>query len=138
MKVFFDTSCFIALFIKQEATHFQVVEKYESYKKKRAISLTSDYILDELYTRLTYDFGKHVVGKIIKTLKEAIEKEELRILRIDERIFQKSLVVMLKFADHKISFTDATTYVLCKDFAIDEIFTLDRDFKKMRLPVAFN
>ena len=51
-------------------------------------------------------------------------------------IEQKAKEILLKFFEHKVSFTDATTYVLCKDFKIDEVFTLDSDFRKMGLTVA--
>ena len=137
MKVFIDTGAFIAFFVKEEITHQKVMEKYQQYKQQRALFLTSDYILDELYTRLMYDFGKNITQQKIRTLAQSIEKEELKILNVDEIIFEKATEVFLRFAEHKISFTDATTYVLCKNFAIDEIFTLDKDFKRMRLTTSF-
>lgn len=137
MKAFFDTSFFIALFIRQEKYHPKVTGKYQDYKKQRALLFTSDYILDELFTRIAYDFGGNTLEKIIKTIQKTITAEELRILRIDERIFQKAIIVMQKFSDKKISFTDATTYILMKDFALDEIATLDSDFKRMRLQTSF-
>lgn len=137
MKVFFDTSAFLALFIKEETHHKEVASKYLAYKQQRALFLTSDYVLDELYTRLIYDFGKSIAQDRINTLRESINNEELRVLNVDEIIFKKAYEPFIKFADHKISFTDATTYVLYKDFAIDEIFTLDRDFKRMRLNTSF-
>ena len=137
MKVLLDTSAFIALFVKEEPSHSKVSEKYLSYKQQRALLLTSDYILDELYTRLMYDFGKNITKQKIETLTDSIEKGELKILSIDEAIFKKATAVFTKYAEHKISFTDATTYVLYKDFAIDEIFTLDRDFKRMRAKTSF-
>ena len=137
MKVFIDTGAFIAFFVKEEITHQKVMEKYQQYKQQRALFLTSNYILDELYTRLMYDFGKNITQQKIRTLAQSIEKEELKILNVDEIIFEKAIEVFLRFAEHKISFTDATTSVLYKDYALDEIFTLDKDFKRMRLATSF-
>lgn len=137
MKVFFDTSVFIAFFIEEETYHQAVTDKYLQYRKQRATLLTSEYILDELYTRLMYDFGKNITQKRIEVLSQSINKRELQILNIDEIIFKKALDIFIKFGDHPISFTDATTYVLFKTFALDEIFTLDNDFKKMRLNTSF-
>jgi predicted nucleic acid-binding protein len=137
MKIFFDTSFFIALFVNKEKYHQRVKDKYNYYKNQRAVFFTSDYILDELFTRIGYDFGARILDKIIKILQKGIKEEELRVLRIDERTFQKATAVMLKFSDQKISFTDATTYVLSRDFALDEIATLDADFIKMRLQSSF-
>ncbi len=137
MKVFFDTGAFLAFFIKEEPKHKEVLTKYLQYKQQSALFLTSDYILDELYTRLMYDFGKIIAENRIKTLTESINNQELKVFRVDEVIFKKAHEPFIKFAEHKISFTDATTYVMYKDFAIDEIFTLDKDFKKMRLNTSF-
>ena len=137
MKVFFDTSAFIALFVKKDFNHPKVFKKYQEYKKYRAYFLTSDYVLDELYTRLIYDFGKKVCAQVIKSLGLVEKAGELEILKVDQSIFQKSLKVIIRFAEHKISFTDATIFTMFKDFKLDELFTLDSDFKKLRIPVSF-
>lgn len=135
MKVFIDTSAFVALLVEDETDHKKIAKKYLHYRKQRALFITSDYILDELFTRLLYyklDIKKH-----IDKLKESISRKEMVVLHIDEGIFDKSVDAFFKFYDHKISFTDATTYVLYKDFSLDEVFTLDDNFKKMRVPTSF-
>ncbi len=137
MKVFFDTGAFIALFISKEKYHKQITSKYRSYRKQRALFYTSYYILDELFTRLIYDFGKSATEKVKVSLAKSIEKEEVKVLDIDEATFAKSLNSLLKFAEHKISFTDATTYNLFRDLQLDEVFTLDSDFKKIGLKTSF-
>jgi len=137
MKIFIDTGAFIALFASSEKHHRLVSKQYADYRKQRAIFFTSYYILDELFTRLMYDFGKSLTQKAIEILNRAIEKEELSIFDIDEAIFKKSQEVLIKFSEHKISFTDATSYILYKDFGMDSIFTLDDDFKKIRISTSF-
>lgn len=132
MKVFIDTGAFVALFVDKEQFHKEVANKYYDYRQQRTILFTSYYVLDELFTRLLY-YRKADIKKHIEKLKTAIAANELTVMQIDEALFAKSLEVFLKFSEHKISFTDATTYVLYKDFAIDEVFTLDSDFKKMRV-----
>ena len=73
----------------------------------------------------------------VNLIREIIASEELTVLDIDSQIFKKAEDIFLKFSDHKISFTDATSYVLYKDFSLDEVFTLDTDFKKMRISTSF-
>lgn len=136
MKVFIDTSAFIALFVAKDENHSPITRQYSTYRKQRALFFTSDYILDELFTRLMYDFGKGPTLKVLSLIKQAIANEELNVLHIDNIVFQKSKDIFLKYADHRISFTDATSFQLFRDFALDEIFTLDSDFKKMRLKTA--
>lgn len=136
MKVFIDTSAFVALLVDKETDHKIVAKKYYEYRQKRAILFTSDYILDELFTRLLY-FKQVDIKKYIQKLKESISEGEITVLRVDEALFEKALEAFLKFSDHEISFTDATSYSLLKDFSLDEIFTLDDDFKKIRVATSF-
>lgn len=135
MKVFIDTSAFVALLVDKEKYHREAVEKYQEYRQQKTILLTSHYVLDELFTRLLY--YRLDIKKAIEKIKESIAVNELTVLQIDDVLFEKALEIFLKFSEHKISFTDATTYVLYKDFKLDEIFTLDRDFKKMRAKTSF-
>jgi len=137
MKVFIDTSAFVALFVEKEKFHQEVAKKYQEYRQERATFLTSAYVLDELYTRLTF-YREVDLSELVQKLKDSIALDEIAVLQINETVFDKSLEIFLKFSEHKISFTDATTYCLYRDFAIDEVFTLDSDFKKMRLKTSFN
>lgn len=137
MKIFIDTSVFIGFFIPKEISHQKVVAKYREYQEQRVPFFTSRYVLAELFTRLTYDFGKRATEKAVYEISKSIENKALTILDVEETVFKKSTLILLKFAEHRISFTDATSYVLYKDFALDEIFTLDKDFKKMRAKTSF-
>lgn len=135
MKVFIDTSAFVALLVENEIDHKRVAKKYLDYRQRRVAFLTSDYVLDELFTRLLY--YKLDLRKYIEKFKNSIAKNEIAVLHIEDGLFEKALDIFLKFLDHKISFTDATSYVLYKDFALDEMFTLDSDFKKIRVATSF-
>lgn len=137
MKVFVDTSAFVSLLVKQDAHHELVVRKHKEYMKRRAIFLTSDYILDELYTHLVYDLPKNKVAEIAAKFDQKIHAKDIRLLPIDETVFSQAKEALLKFCEHKISFTDCTSYVLFKKLALDEVFTLDSDFKKLNLAVSF-
>lgn len=137
MKIFIDTGVFIAYFLKQEASHDNVVRKYKFYIQKQAQFATSNYILDELLTWFSSKQTKYFTEKLIIYLQRIIENGELKVVFIDNVIHKKAQDVLLKFLEHKISFTDATTYVLYKDFTLDEIFTLDSDFKRMRVNTSF-
>ncbi|MCL5010385.1 MAG: hypothetical protein M1289_02160 [Patescibacteria group bacterium] len=68
MKVFIDTSAFVALFVDKEIDHKIVVKKYHDYRQRRVAFFTSDYILDELFTRLLY-FKQVGIKKIHKKAK---------------------------------------------------------------------
>lgn len=127
----------MAFILKRESLHNDVATKYKNYKQARAQFITSTYVLDELFTRCLYRAGSYGAKTAVDLINEAISRSELVILEVDSQIFKKAEAIFLKFSEHKISFTDATTFVLYKDFKLDEIFTLDRDFKKMRAKTSF-
>lgn len=127
----------MALIFKDESFHEKVVSKYKVYKRSRAQLITSDYILDELYTRCVYRAGSHGAKIATNLIKEVVASNELTVLEVGSNIFQKAESAFLKFSDNKISFTDSTSYVLYKDLNLDEVFTLDDDFKKMRVNTSF-
>ncbi len=137
MKVFIDTSAFIALLVEKEQFHEKVAKKYYAYRQERAIFFTSYYILDELLTRLLYYKESIDVKKYIDILKESINAKELTVLQIDEAVIEKSLEIYVKFSEHKLSLTDATTYILYKELKLDEIYTLDSDFRKIGVKTSF-
>lgn len=137
MKVFIDTSVFISYFLKQDILNIETTEKFNFYKKQNAIFLTSNYILDELFTWFCTKKTQFFLEKVINAISEMQEARSIKVFYIDKFICRKAEKVLVKFSEHKISFTDATTYVLYKDFVLDEIFTLDSDFKKIRVNIAF-
>lgn len=137
MKIFFDTGAFIALFVSTDKYHQLIARKYQEYRRQRVLFFTSDYVLDELFTRLMYDFGKSITQKTLSLLEKSIAAEELSVLNIDATTFKKAKEAFLKFAEHRISFTDATTYVLYKNLALDEVCTLDGDFRKIYANTSF-
>lgn len=136
-KIFIDTSCYIALFIKSEPKHQIVVSTLNKYIIKRYQFFTSNYVLSELYTRILYDFGRISLKKVIIQINKTIKQKELKVLDIDEVLFNKSVETMIKFAEHELSFVDASIYNLVKDYKFDEVFTLDSDFKKVGLKTSF-
>ena len=91
---------------------------------------------EETENRFIYDLGARKTQKLIKILMQAVDQEEILVLDIDRVIFRESLIVFTKFAEHTLSLTDASIYVLCKQYKIDEVFTLDSDFKKVGLKVS--
>lgn len=137
MKVFIDTSVFIAYFVKQEEYHDDVVYKYKFYRQQNATLLTSDYIFDELMTWFCAKQSKQILEKLVFYIQKMQDLGEIKVLSVDQSVFKKAQDTLLKFSEHKISFTDATSYVLYKDYSLDEVFTLDDDFKKIRVNTSF-
>ncbi len=128
MKVFIDTSAFIALFIKSESKHRLIKNHFLYLKQNWAQFFTSDYVLDELYTRLVYDCHAPQVKQIINQLEKVFINGEVQLLKVDQQIFNQSLELLKKYCQQKISFTDCTSCCLINREQIDQAFTLDKHF----------
>jgi predicted nucleic acid-binding protein len=137
MKIIVDTGIFISLFVHEDINNKRVVDKYTQYQEKNTLFFISDYILDELFTRLRYDCGEYVTKIKVAQINRMIKQEELILLSIDDKLFNKAQEIFLKFSEHKLSFTDATTYCLYKTLKLNEIFTLDSDFRKIGAKTSF-
>ena len=134
-RIFIDTSAWIDFILKKEKYHKEVFEYLISEVEKGSKFFTSDYVLDESFTRLvtgqSFRSAK-ILNKKVKTL----EKEgQLLVLWTDEVFFNKAWQYFEKFNEHRLSFTDATIYTFVKDLKIDEIITLDAGFKKVGLEI---
>ena len=137
MKVFIDTSVFIALFIHSEQQHEKVAKKYQTYSRHRAQFVTSNLVVSELFTRLAYTTNHSVTKKVVKMIQQLSKTGELVIIHVDADWFDKTIPLFQKYLEHKLSFVDANICVLVKELQLDEIYTLDSDFKKVGLKTSF-
>lgn len=134
-KIFIDTSVWLEYVLVGEKFHKEVTEYLISKVKKGAKFYTSDYVLDESFTRLLTSQSVYA-AKVLERETKVLEKaEELQILWTDKIHFNKTWEYFLKFSEHKLSFTDTTIYTFVKDLKIDEVLTLDQGFKKVGLKV---
>lgn len=134
-KVFVDTSAWIAYFSRDDAYHSTVLQAFKSAIEEKNVICTSSYVFDETVTRLIYDASWYYASAFIKFISKSVETKSIVKLWVDEQVEKEALVVVEKYHEHKLSFTDATTVVLAKHFKIDSILSLDLDFVKLGLSV---
>ena len=133
MKVFVDTSAWLALEIENDKYH-DVAKKYVgSLIDQRAMLFTNDYILSETYTRLIYDFHLSAAWNFQQKINEGTKKN-LSLLEVDELERTQTWKELHKYADHKLSFADGTVVVHFQMLNLDYIFTFDRHFRDINLP----
>lgn len=135
MRVFIDTSAFIALLIAQDDDHQIVTETLSSLVTKRATLYTSEYVLDELYTRINYDLGTLALSKALKYIQQAGKDGSLNILEVAGGVLERAPKMMLKYSALKLSCTDCVSFLLVRELKLHCILTLDSDFVKLGLEV---
>lgn len=132
-RIFIDTSAWIDFALRKEKYHRQVSDYITSEAKIGSKFFTSDYVLDETFTRLLT--GQSLKSaQTLRTKVKTLEKEkQILVLWTDEVFFNKAWGYFKKFSEHKLSFTDTTIYTFVKDLKLDEVLTLDQGFKKVGL-----
>jgi predicted nucleic acid-binding protein len=134
--IFVDTSAFIARYVVDDAFHAAAVSEHERLMRAGCHYVTSNYVFDEMVTRV-----QHIAGHSVARQAGDLVLQHPCLLRrlIDERIERDAWKLHLKFGDQPLSFTDVTTVALMRELAIREIFSFDSDFDRVglvRLPAA--
>ena len=125
-QLFIDTSVFIALGDASDCNNKrarQIAEKEASANR----FITSDHVLDETATLLGSALG---TKKAVSFVQGILSSRLYKIYYVDAAILATSLDFMSKFADRKISCTDASTMAFVRTQRIPKIFTFDPDFRK--------
>jgi predicted nucleic acid-binding protein len=134
MKIFFDTSAWIALFSKKDINHPQAKKYYQEQKKNRSLFYTSDYVLTETYTRFIYDVHLYAALKLREKIQSSTDKNQLFNIKVDSMIRELAWQELKKYSDHKLSFADATIIAIFNRYNLSSIFSFDKHFKEINLP----
>lgn len=127
MKVFVDTSAFVALVNRSDQNHGRAQEFFAGLKPADRLH-TSNFILDETITRLRMTAGHRAALEFA----EATYQSPLYAIHTIERVLEKkALEIFKKFRDKKLSFTDCTSFSLMRNMVLTEAFAFDEDFAAM-------
>ncbi|MDO9351392.1 MAG: type II toxin-antitoxin system VapC family toxin [Deltaproteobacteria bacterium] len=124
MSVFVDTGAWFAYFVRRDPDH-TLARKWVSNNDSQLI--TSDYILDELFTLLKLRESYVVAvaaGKIL------IEEKICQIIKITPDDFARAWNVFVQFSDKGWSFTDCTSKVIMERLNISTAFSFDEHFEQ--------
>ena len=134
-KAFIDTSTWISYSLSGQPRHSEVKSLIKQLIKNHVTICTSNDIVDETTTRLTFDTNIKIAERFINLIKSGVKSHNLVQLWVDEDIQTEAFDLVQKFSDHKLSLTDATSVILVKRFNIESIISLDSDFTKVGLRV---
>ncbi len=124
-KIFVDTGAFIALANTADQYHLLAKNSFYDLQRPDIILLTSNFILDEAYTRLCRKAGP----KVAITFGEKVQASlSLKIVSIDRSIEKKAWEIFKKYWDQSFSYTDCTSFALMRAHKIVDAFAFDKDF----------
>jgi hypothetical protein len=132
MRLFVDTSAWLALNDKNDQYHNKAIKKSSEIRKHKIGLLTSEYIIDESITliryRVSYNaaviFGDSLLSSSIVTIVDVTNEDRL-----------KAWEIFKKYEDKDLSFTDCTSFVLMKNLRLQKAFTFDEHFRHIGVEI---
>ena len=129
---FIDTWGFKAYLDAKEPKHEAVTDYINKIWDKNEPLITTDYIIDETITLLSYKLDYDKLKKFIQKLELSIKNEYIKLIWISEDIFNEAIKLKLKYKDKlDISFTDMTSMIVMKKLKIKDVITEDKHFEKV-------
>lgn len=131
MSVFIDTGLFYALQNQRASRHETARNALSAvFEGNFGSAFTSDYVYDETVTLVqsrTRSFSEaRIVGNRI--LGRAEFPDIVELLFVSETVFDDAIDAFERYADHSLSFTDATTVALVERHDLDYVLSFDDDF----------
>lgn len=126
---FIDTWGWVNLFNRKERHHKQVRAYYQALQNEQATIVTTDYVLDEVYTLLFKRIPSPWAVQTMESISSAIDMGYLKLVWITPDRFEATKKMRVKFQDKPdISFTDLTSMVVMQELGIVDIITGDAHF----------
>ena len=124
--IFVDTGAFLGRYLPDDQHHAAALTGWEYLAERRLPCCTSNLVLSGTITllarRTSYEFAAEK-ARLIQT------STVLRILRPAAWDEIAAIAWLEKFADQRVSFTDAVSFALMKRHRIARAFTFDRHFE---------
>ena len=114
-RIFVDTNAWVAINFKNDQAHQRAVETHQMLLKDGFSYVTTNFVLDETYTLLSIRAGR----KASIQFGERIRKSNLiEIIYLSKEIEEESWRFFKKYNDHKLSYTDCTSFAVMNELRI--------------------
>jgi hypothetical protein len=133
LKVFVDTSAFVALENRRDRSHERAVRAYRRLLREGASLQTSDYVFDETVTLLGRRAGYQVA---VAWGRRMLSSALFELAIVDRAILEGSLDILDGAGDQAFSFTDCTSFALMRARDVASAFAFDDDFARFGFDVV--
>ncbi len=128
MRLFVDTSAWLALNDKNDQYHDEAVSRITMIQQQKIQLVTSEYVFDESVTIIRYRishraavaFGDALISSNVASIENITDEERL-----------KAWVLFKKYGDKDLSFTDCTSFALMIKLKLRKAFSFDDHFKQV-------
>ncbi|MBI2231024.1 MAG: PIN domain-containing protein [Deltaproteobacteria bacterium] len=136
MKLFLDTSSLLSVFDRSDEHHSECSDFWKDLFQERTYEpVISDYILDELITRIRYDISHATALQVLNSVTRLVGRGRITFVWVNQTYFDQARRIFERYNDQEFSFTDCTSFAICQDAGIQEAFAHDSDFRTFGLNV---
>lgn len=132
-QIFVDAGAWIAHSNPRDPHHERAIEIYAALRQRKVKLLTTDYVIDEAITRLRYDVNHRIAVQFLDFVHDSVTQGELELKRIGPTLFEKAEGLFRERREPSLSFTDCTSFVMCREEKIGTAFGFDRHFIMMKI-----
>ena len=129
--IFVDSGAWIAFLDRGDQHHDDAVAIYNDLMQQKTQFLTTDYVIDEAATRLRYKVNHSIAVQFLNLIESTKATRALTFTEIDSALFQEAEQLFRQYDTAKLSFTDCTSFVVCRRRNISEAFAFDQHFPMM-------
>lgn len=132
MRIFVDTSAWLALNDRNDQYYKQAAIKISLVKQQKIELITSEYIFDESITLIRHRVS-HRCSVIFGD--SLLNSNMVEIVDVNAGCRLKAWEMFNKYEDKELSFTDCTSFVLMKTMRLHKAFTFDEHFRQVGVEI---
>ena len=125
-KQFVDTGAFIAVTDRSDQYHQRAAAHFRKLLQSRHPILTTNFILDETYTRLKRRLGPDAAITFGIAIKKS---DQVEIQTVGEKVEKRAWEIFKKYRDQDFSYTDCTSFAVMKMEKMKTAFAFDTHFR---------
>lgn len=124
-RIFLDTCGILAIVNKRDSLHKKAVQINSVLLFENVNFITTEYIIVEVGNALAKD-----KSLALKTINHLYGSEDVQILKITDIMFDRALDVYKQYIDKEWGLTDISSFVVMKEYNIEDAFTNDKHFEQ--------
>lgn len=126
MNVLVDTSAWIALELEDDRHHRAARGAWEGLLPATRSLLVSTWILSETVTHLFRELGP---ARAFAWGRRLLDHPRVEWVHGDGGLASRALLLLNQRGDARFSFTDATSWVIAREYHVDAVFSFDRHLR---------
>lgn len=131
--IFVNTSGWLALYNHNDSNHPAARALWDSLRNEPVLFVTTDYVLDQVYTALKVFGSLHAAQAVHEVLSRS---ELVRLFMADSVIFERAWRIFLEDEQPHWTFTDCINYAVIQYTGASEVFTFDPGFSAAGMKVV--